>query len=72
MKTAQNVDSTAANHSPVDELATRSATNERGPNLERALRTAPFRTRAYDLGTPHVRIDNVAEAIAYADGEAHK
>jgi len=32
----------------------------------------PFRTKAYDMGPPFVNIDNVAEAIAYAEGEDFK
>jgi Ribbon-helix-helix protein, copG family len=32
----------------------------------------PFRTKTYDMGTPLVNIDNVAEAIAYAEGEDFK
>jgi hypothetical protein len=32
----------------------------------------PFRTRVYDLGPPRINIDNVTEAIAYAEGEGFK
>jgi hypothetical protein len=32
----------------------------------------PFRTKAFDLGPFLINIDNVAEAIAYAEGEAYK
>lgn len=32
----------------------------------------PFRTKTYDMGEPLVNIDNVAEAIAYAEGEDFK
>jgi len=32
----------------------------------------PFRTRAFDMGAPLVNIDNVAEALAYAEGEGFK
>jgi hypothetical protein len=32
----------------------------------------PFRTKAYDMGPALVNIDNVAEAIAYAEGEDFK
>lgn len=32
----------------------------------------PFRTKTYDMGEPLVNIDNVAEAIAYAEGEDYK
>ena len=32
----------------------------------------PFRTRTFDMGPPLVNIDNVAEAIAYAEGEGYK
>jgi hypothetical protein len=32
----------------------------------------PFRTRTFDMGPPLINIDNVAEALAYAEGEAYK
>ena len=32
----------------------------------------PFRTRTFDMGKPLINIDNVAEAIAYAEGEGYK
>jgi hypothetical protein len=32
----------------------------------------PFRTRAFDMGAPLVNLDNVAEALAYAEGEGFK
>jgi len=32
----------------------------------------PFYTKAYDMGPSLVNIDNVAEAIAYAEGEDFK
>ena len=32
----------------------------------------PFRTQAFDLGPFLVNIDNVAAALAYAEGEAFK
>ncbi len=32
----------------------------------------PFRTRASRLGPPLINIDNIAEAIAYAEGEDFK
>ena len=32
----------------------------------------PFRTQTFDMGPFLVNIDNVAEAIAYAEGEAYK
>jgi len=32
----------------------------------------PFRTRTFDMGPPLINIDNVAEALAYADGEGYK
>jgi hypothetical protein len=35
-------------------------------------RREPFRTRVYDLGAPLIGIDNVAEAIAFSEGEAFK
>ena len=31
-----------------------------------------FRTRTFDMGPPLINIDNVAEAIAYAEGEGYK
>ncbi len=38
----------------------------------RPKRRKPFRTKTYDMGPPLVNIDNVAEAIAYAEGEDFK
>jgi hypothetical protein len=38
----------------------------------RAKRRKPFRTTTYDMGAPLVSIDNVAEAIAYAEGDDFK
>ncbi len=38
----------------------------------RPKRKKPFRTKGYDMGQPLVNIDNVAEAIAYAEGEDFK
>ena len=35
-------------------------------------RRQPFRTRAFDMGAPLVNIDNVTEALAYAEGEGFK
>jgi len=32
----------------------------------------PFRTRAFQMGKPLINIDNVAEALAYLDGEGFK
>jgi hypothetical protein len=32
----------------------------------------PFRTRSFAMGKPLVNIDNVAEALAYLEGEAFK
>lgn len=32
----------------------------------------PFRTRTHDMGKPLVNLDNVAETLAYLDGEAFK
>jgi hypothetical protein len=32
----------------------------------------PFRTRTFDMGPPLINIDNVAEAVAYAEGEGYK
>jgi hypothetical protein len=35
-------------------------------------RKKPFRTRTVSLGTPRIPIDNVAEAIAIAEGDDYK
>ena len=32
----------------------------------------PFRTKVFDMGRPLVNLDNVAEALAYAEGENFK
>ncbi len=32
----------------------------------------PFRTRTFNMGKPLINLDNVAEAIAYAEGEGFK
>jgi hypothetical protein len=32
----------------------------------------PFRTRTFKMGKPFINLDNVAEAIAYAEGEGFK
>jgi hypothetical protein len=32
----------------------------------------PFRTQAHAMGPPHIDIDNVAEALAHAEGDAYK
>jgi hypothetical protein len=40
--------------------------------IETAPANRPFRTKTFDLGKPFVSIDNVAEAIAYAEGEDFK
>jgi hypothetical protein len=32
----------------------------------------PFRTQSFDMGPPLVNLDNVAEVIAYAEGEGFK
>lgn len=37
-----------------------------------ARKRKPFRTRTYNLGKQLIDIDNVAEAIAYAEGEDYK
>jgi hypothetical protein len=31
-----------------------------------------FQSRTFDMGPPRINIDNVAEAIAYAEGEDYK
>jgi hypothetical protein len=38
----------------------------------RPKKSEPFRTRAFDMGPPLINIDNVAEAIAHAEGEGFK
>ena len=38
----------------------------------RPKRRKAFQTKTYDMGPPLVSIDNVAEAIAYAEGEDFK
>lgn len=38
----------------------------------RPKRRKAFHTKTYDMGSPLVNIDNVAEAIAYAEGEDFK
>jgi hypothetical protein len=32
----------------------------------------PFRTKTFGMGAPRISIDNVAEALAYAEGENFK
>jgi hypothetical protein len=32
----------------------------------------PFKTKVYDLGRARFPIDNIAEALAFAEGEDHK
>jgi hypothetical protein len=32
----------------------------------------PFRMQTFDMGPPLINIDNVAEALAYAEGEGFK
>jgi ribbon-helix-helix CopG family protein len=32
----------------------------------------PFKTRAFDLGEPLINLDNIAEALAYLEGEGFK
>lgn len=39
---------------------------------ERPKKSKPFRTRTFDLGEPMIDLDNVAEALAYLEGEGHK
>jgi len=38
----------------------------------RPKKRAPFRTRSFNMGEPRIPIDNVAEALAYAEGEDFK
>jgi hypothetical protein len=37
-----------------------------------ARKRKPFRTRAHNMGKPLVNLDNIAETLAYLDGEAFK
>ena len=39
---------------------------------EKPKRREPFRTRAFDLGRPLIPLDNIAEALAIAEGEDYK
>jgi len=32
----------------------------------------PFKTKAFDLGTPLINLDNIAEALAHLEGEGFK
>lgn len=32
----------------------------------------PFKMKAFDMGRPRIDIDNIAEALAYAEGEGFK
>lgn len=36
-----------------------------------AKKRAPFRTQAQAMGAPRIDIDNVAEALAHAEGDAY-
>lgn len=38
----------------------------------RPRKNKPFKTRAFDLGEPLINLDNVAEALAYLEGEGFK
>jgi hypothetical protein len=40
--------------------------------MRRPVRKEPFRIKTVNLGKPLIPIDNVAEAIAYAEGEDYK
>jgi hypothetical protein len=52
----------------VNEALRRGLRDMSGPPKKRK----PFRTRAFNMGEPLINIDNVAEAIAYAEGEDFK
>jgi adenine C2-methylase RlmN of 23S rRNA A2503 and tRNA A37 len=52
----------------VNEALRRGLRDMSGPPKKRK----PFRTRAFNMGEPLINIDNVAEAIAYAEGENFK
>lgn len=39
---------------------------------ESGMRGPPFVTRSVDLGVPHLPLDNVAEALALAEGESFR
>ena len=40
--------------------------------MTRSPKRKPFRVRTVSLGRPVIDIDNVAEAIAYAEGDDHR
>jgi hypothetical protein len=52
----------------VNEALRRGLRDMSAPNRKRK----PFRTRTHDMGKPLVNLDNVAETLAYLDGEAFK
>jgi predicted CopG family antitoxin len=39
---------------------------------EQPKKRKPFRTRTFNMGEALIDIDNIAEAIAYAEGDAYK
>jgi len=52
----------------INEALRRGLEDMRGQSKKRK----PFRMRAFNMGTPLVDIDNIAEAIAAAEGEGYK
>jgi hypothetical protein len=40
--------------------------------MQTPARVKPFRTKTFDMGAPLIDIDNVAEALAYSEGEGFK
>jgi hypothetical protein len=52
----------------VNEALRRGLRDMAGPPKKRR----PFQTQAHAMGPPHIDIDNVAEALAHAEGDAYK
>jgi Arc/MetJ family transcription regulator len=52
----------------VNEALRRGLRDMSGPRKKRR----PFRTRTFHMGKPLINIDNIAEALAYLEGEAFK
>jgi hypothetical protein len=40
--------------------------------MQTPVRVKPFRTKTFDMGAPLIDIDNVAQALAYSEGEDFK
>ena len=52
----------------INQALRRGLSDMRKPPAERK----PFRTKTYNMGRPLIDIDNVAEAIAFAEGDDFK